>query len=118
MKISKIRNVILLISITLFLSSCLNNVEENSNIEEEVEVDACLEITFATNVKPIIDANCIQCHGTGGNSPNLTSYNSISANSGSVKAEVVSRRMPQGFSLSQEDIDAIVCWVDSGAINN
>ena len=116
MKSLKLRKGFLLLSITFFLSSCLKNVEESTNLEEEV--DACADITFSANVKPIIDANCIQCHGTGGNFPNLTSYNTISGNSASVKAAVASRRMPQGSSLAQDQIDAIVCWVENGALDN
>lgn len=110
----------LLISIFLF-SSCLTNVTNPIEEEEmeEVEItDPCDDITFSSNVKPIIDSNCIQCHGTGGNFPNLTTYSGVSSNAASVKAEVVSRRMPQGGSLSSDEIKAIECWVDGGALNN
>lgn len=101
--------------ICICLTSCLNNVQESF---EEIPVNDCATETFAAKVKPIIDANCVQCHGTGGNSPNLTTYSSISANAAKVKSEVESRRMPQGFSLSNDDIKSIVCWVNEGAKNN
>ena len=80
----------------------------------------CDNYSFSNDVKPIIDNNCIQCHNanTGSNFPNLTTYNGISAHKDIVKAEVVSGRMPQGGSLTQEEINAIKCWVDSGALNN
>ena len=116
--ILKIRKEFLLLLLTIFLASCLKNVEEPIIDEGVEEPDACANITFTKDVKPVIDANCIQCHGSGGNSPNLTSYNSISASANSVKSEVASRRMPRGSSLSQDDIDAVVCWVESGALNN
>ena len=112
----KIRKEFLILLIAAFFTSCLTNVEE-ATIEEEMP-DACADITFAVNIKPIIDANCIQCHGSGGNSPNLTSYSFINASAASVKDAVASRRMPQGGSLSQDEIDAIVCWVENGALNN
>ena len=112
----KIRKEFLILLLSVFFASCLTNVEE-ATIEEE-EPDACADITFATNVKPIIDANCIQCHGSGGNSPHLTSYSFINASAASVKDAVASRRMPQGGSLTQNEIDAIVCWVENGALNN
>ena len=109
--------LILSLFVILFLSSCLTNVE--TPIEEQnPTVDPCETITFSKNVKPILDSNCIQCHGNGGNFPNLLTYNSVSANATSVKAETTSRRMPQGTSLSNDEISAISCWVDAGALNN
>lgn len=112
-----VTKVILTISGFLFFSSCLTNVE--TPIEElDPTVDPCENITFSQNVKPIIDNNCIQCHGLGGNFPNLTTYNGISANAAIVKEETTSRRMPQGTSLTNEEISAISCWVDAGALNN
>jgi len=114
-----IKKTILILLVSTFFTSCLTNVEEDNVIDiVDEEVDICTDITFAINVKPIIDANCIGCHGTGGNSPNLTSYALISASASSVKGAVVSGRMPQGGSLTQEEIDAIACWVDSGALDN
>ena len=114
----KIRKEFLVLLVSVFFVSCITNVEEDDFDEEEVIVDSCAEITFSQNIKPIIDAACIDCHGIGGNFPNLTSYSAISSNANSVKAEVVSRRMPKGISLTQSEIDAIVCWVESGALDN
>ena len=114
----KIRKEFLVFIVSVFFVSCLRNVEEDVIDDGEVIVDSCSEITFSQNIKPIIDAACIDCHGIGGNFPNLTSYSAISSNANSVKAEVVSRRMPKGISLTQSEIDAIVCWVESGALDN
>ena len=111
----KIGREVTLFFLLVFFTSCLTNVEEDMT---ELEPNACADITFATTVKPIIDANCIQCHGTNGIYPDLTSYNKISLVAGSIKSEVVSREMPKEGSLTQEQIDAIVCWVDGGALNN
>lgn len=112
-----VKKEFLLLLLVVSLSSCLTNVE-NPIEEEAPNVDPCATITYTLSVKPIIDNNCIQCHGTGGNFPNLTSYNGTSANANIVKAEVVSRRMPQGGSLTTAEIEAISCWVDGGALNN
>ena len=109
--ILKLRKVFFLFVITFSLASCLTNVDE------EVELDPCDEITFTMNVKPIIDNNCVSCHN-GGLFPNLSTYNSISANAAIVKDAVVTKYMPQGSPLSDADIQAISCWVDAGAPNN
>lgn len=96
--------------------SCLTNVEEA--IIENPQEDFCKTRTYSLHVKTIIEANCIQCHGQGGNSPNLSTFNGVSNNANSIKNEVVSRRMPQGGSLTDEEIKTISCWVDEGALNN
>lgn len=111
----KIGREVTLFLLLVFFTSCLTNVEEDMT---ELEPNACADITFATTVKPIIDANCIQCHGSGGTLPELTTHSLLQLHAGSVKSEVVSREMPKQGSLTQDEIDAIVCWVDDGALNN
>ena len=110
--------IFLSFSLVILFTSCLTNVEEEEMNNIDPGNDPCMSITFSANVKPIIDANCVQCHGNGGNFPNLTTYNGVSSNAGLVKSEVVSRSMPQGSSLTQSEIDAISCWVDAGALDN
>lgn len=105
--------VLLLCSFLFF--SCLTNVEEQF---EDVPPDVCNNITYSVHIQPILEANCIECHGAGGNFPDLTTFSSVSTNSLRIKSEVVARTMPIGGSLSQVEIDAISCWVDSGALNN
>lgn len=109
---SKVGFILLL---SIFLTSCLTNVEEP--IEDIVE-DQCDDVSFSQRVKPIIDNNCVSCHSAGGNFPNLTTFEGVSNHAATVKSEVVARTMPIGFSLSDSDIDAISCWVDGGALNN
>ena len=104
------------------LTSCLNNVEQEEEIilddVQDDKPDPCATVTFSNSVKPIVDANCIQCHGNGGNFPNLTTFSGVKNNANIVKSVVASRRMPIGGTLPQEDIDAIVCWVNGGALDN
>ena len=119
MKINfKFINFYLILIFSFFCGACLTNVEEQIETDPTA-LDPCATITFSMNVKPIIDTNCIQCHGSGDNFPNLTSYNGISANAELVKSETVSRRMPQtSVGLTNDEISAISCWVDAGALND
>lgn len=112
--IIEFRKVFMLLFLASTLSACLTNVDE------EIELDPCSEVTFARTIKPIIDSNCVSCHNTNGQASflNLESYQTISANASSVKESVVAKRMPQGAPLSDSDIQAISCWVDAGALNN
>jgi len=101
--------------ILILFFSCEANVEEETFVEDDSSCDP--DISFAVNIKPIIDNNCLQCHG-GIQLPNLSSYAGISANANDIKFEVVSRAMPQVGSLTEEEIQLISCWVDNGALNN
>ncbi|MHB0756655.1 c-type cytochrome [Polaribacter sp. M15] len=116
MNVLKFKISFLLIMIITLFSSCLTNVDEEIVIDSDTP-DPCADITFTTHVQPIIDANCVSCHN-GGQFPNLSTYNGISANAAIVKSEVVTGSMPQGGSLTNQEIQAISCWVDAGALNN
>ncbi|MBQ4819413.1 cytochrome c [Aquimarina sp. MMG016] len=114
--ISKIKYIlaILVFSITFF--SCENNVEEETPIigrDEPCDPD----ISFVAKIKPIIDGSCIRCHG-GSQAPDLRTYAGISNNAARIKTQVVNRTMPQGGSLTNEQIELIRCWIENGALNN
>jgi len=115
LKTKTMKTYFLLILIITLLISCENNVIEKEIIEESDNCDS--GISFSQEVKPIIDNNCVQCHN-GNRFPDLRTYQSISDNSSTIKEEVESRRMPIGNSLSQTEIDAIVCWINNGSVNN
>ncbi|MCU0382512.1 MAG: SprB repeat-containing protein [Cyclobacteriaceae bacterium] len=77
-------------------------------------------ISYDAEIKNIISASCnfSTCHG-GGQSPNLTSYAGVSANQAKIKAELVSGRMPTGQgTITAENRQKIICWIDDGAANN
>ncbi|GAA3642563.1 c-type cytochrome [Flavivirga jejuensis] len=118
-RILKITGIKLLLIISALFFSCEASVEEDdeqlTNIPENEVCDS--NISFVSQIKPIIDNNCISCHG-GNQPPNLSSYSGISNSANNVKTQVVSRRMPQGGSLSSTEIELISCWVDNGALNN
>jgi len=114
----KFTNLVLILFLSFLCSSCLTNVEEQLD-DTPIIADPCESITYILSVQPIISNNCTQCHSTnGGQSPNLDSYNGLSANASRVLNEVVSRRMPRGGNLTTEEIATIKCWVDNGALNN
>ena len=76
------------------------------------------DVSFATDVNPIITANCatVSCHN-GNRRPTLNSYSTISANAFAILSAINSN-MPPGGHLSTEQIGLITCWVNAGAPNN
>ncbi len=86
------------------------------------------QITFNKDVLPILQKNCQSCHRPGHIAPmSFLSYQSTRPWAKSMKAAVVTRKMPPWFadpqfghfandrSLKQRDIDVISRWADSGA---
>jgi len=85
-------------------------------------------ITYHRDVAPILESRCLSCHQAGlRGGVEFSSFASAHAASAAIKAAVVSRRMPEWFPdetvramqhsrrLSDEEIDVISDWVDSGA---
>ena len=82
-------------------------------------------VSYATNVKPIMDANCVSCHGAVPNfgAPNsLNTYQTVrqSIENGDL-IQRINRQpsdfmlMPQGGpKLPQNKIDIIQRWIDQG----
>ena len=87
-------------------------------------------VTFAKDVAPILQASCQSCHRPGGMGPmSLLSFEEAQPWAPMIKDKVVHRRMPPWYiekgigvqdfkndiSLSDEEIQTIVQWVDAGA---
>ena len=88
------------------------------------------DVTYAADVAPILQENCVRCHHPGTAAPmGLETYEQARPFAPMIKAAVENRTMPPGWyidrtvgiqdfkndpSLSKEDIETIVRWVDSG----
>ncbi len=91
-----------------------------------VKPDPCsgLSFKFSTDIKPIINTTCafvVVCHGTGSINKGgpLTTYTEIFNKRAEIKIQVVSGSMPQPpITISAEDKQKLICWLDSGAPNN
>lgn len=77
-------------------------------------------ISFKSEVQPIINSSCAttDCHRSGNGVSDFTNFNTIQSRASSIKSQVVTKSMPKDGSLTDAEIEAIVCWVDDGALNN
>src|SRR5437879_990974 len=86
--------------------------------------------TFAKDVAPILQAKCQECHHTGSMAPmSLGTYEETRPWAKAIRERVITRQMPpwhidptvgvqkfkNDMSLTQDQIDTIVRWVDAGA---
>jgi hypothetical protein len=79
--------------------------------------------SFATDVHPIIQASCAinsGCHATGSNNgPGpLLNYSQVFNARSDIRSNVASGNMPLNGSLTATERNAILCWIDNGAVNN
>ena len=93
-------------------------VKDNSNCESSQTINLNSGIAFQ-KVKTIISSNCAVsgCH-SGSVFPNMTVDANIQSQAARIKARTSATTMPpsgSGFSLTQQEIDEITCWVDDGA---
>jgi len=89
------------------------------------------EVTYAADVAPILEENCVRCHHPGTAAPMaLQTYADVRRYANRIKTSVENRMMPPGWyidptvgiqdfknnpQLSSEQIETITRWVDSGA---
>jgi uncharacterized membrane protein len=77
---------------------------------------------FAANVNPLIQSRCATsgCHAAGsGNGPGaLDNHGHIKHNASAIRSAVASGRMPKNGTLTKEEKNRIICWIDAGAKND
>lgn len=105
----------------LIFTSCTNHSEDDLiNLETTPET-----VTFINDVKPIIDANCISCHGTSFPQGNLslTTYSQVKSavqNNGLLTRISLPdgnpSLMPTTGRMPQATIDLITAWNEDGLL--
>ncbi len=114
-------NYLILTSI-FFIFGCSNNSEDDLTIPLTSNTTKYIQ-----NIKPIIDNNCVACHGTtpsAGAQTSLVTYNQVKTsvlNNGLIdrisRAQGASGMMPyQGTRLPQTTIDLISDWNTDGLL--
>jgi uncharacterized membrane protein len=113
-----LRNFKLIVAVLFALSvfSCKNSQEPTPSTSGP----------YFEKVKTIISKNCNSCHLSAGSwAGRPTAFDTdaqIVASAQAIKASVadpvtfINKRMPQGASLSQTDIDTIVAWYKAGGL--
>ena len=68
--------------------------------------------SYSTQVAPLISVYCASCHSS------YNTYTQAKASASSIRNSVVNGSMPKGTSLSEDQKNNIVCWIDAGCPNN
>ena len=78
--------------------------------------------SYSVNVDPIIQSTCnaAGCHNTGStNGPGpLTNYSQVFNARTAIRAAIANGTMPKNSTLTTDQRNSIICWIDSGAPQN
>jgi hypothetical protein len=78
---------------------------------------------FTTDVQPILNTVCSinsNCHASGSSNSGgpFTTYAEVNAKKSNIRAQILAGTMPQSGTITQAQINAFICWIDAGAVNN
>ena len=73
--------------------------------------------TYTTDIKPIFETKCIQCHSPSWVDKNWMDYGIAFKNKDKIKIRVQNETMPPGniTELTKNERELIIKWVDQGA---
>ena len=104
---------------TAFFACTKNNPDNGGS---SFTPDCSTPKSWANDVNPIIQSSCAKsgCHAEGStNGPgSLTTYQKVFTYKSNIRAAVASGLMPKDGSLSANQKNAIICWIDNGAQQN
>jgi hypothetical protein len=96
-------------------------VRDDNGCEAVENVVVTSGLSLASDIKPIIEANCATsgCH-VGAGLPDFRNSATIVANASNIRLNTQNKTMPPPGSgtLTDEQIQKIACWVNDGALNN
>lgn len=103
---------------------CLMVIFESCKKDEYNDLDcSSINASYANDIKPLIQANCINsgCHNAKSSNGDFTEYNGLKgkANNGSLNKRVLETKdMPSSGTLSLNDRKKIKCWLENAAPAN
>jgi hypothetical protein len=97
-------------------------VEDANNCTDSkmATVSEVPEVSYADQVRPILDTSCqtSNCHGDNASIPTFATYSDVAARADDIKFRTSSGTMPPAGPLPDAEIELIAAWVDQGAPNN
>jgi hypothetical protein len=125
MKKITLLTALIILCIIIFTACSKNSTTQNGGSGGGGISFSCVGITpkFSTDVQPILNTVCSinsNCHASGSvnfGGP-LTTHAEVNAKKASIRAQILAGTMPQSGTISQAQINAFICWIDSGAPNN
>lgn len=99
-------------------------VRDENNCEGTTNVTLFSGISFSSTVEQLIAGTCAVggCHVTGEQAPDLTLRDNIFTAAPRIETQLLANAMPPLDSglprLSESEMEAVICWVKDGALDN
>lgn len=90
---------------------------------DDISGTAVTNPTYVADVKPIVTVNCLNCHSSNIQYPNLETYDEVKEQITNgdllcrINGQSCGDRMPLGGQLSQNQIQTIMVWAQNGFSN-
>jgi hypothetical protein len=119
-------SILFIIGIVIFTSCSKSDTGNNGGGGSSgTKTFSCTGITpkFSTDVQPILTTVCSinsNCHAGGSTNSGgpFTNFTEVNAKKSNIRAAILAGTMPQSGTITQAQINAFICWIDSGAPNN
>lgn len=118
MKLTRIRETLVIVTLFSVIQACTyDNVAEKYGV---IECDSD-GVTYQNDIEPIIDVNCLACHNTGGQLPDLSTIDGM-RNNEAIILEVINKPLgdpdlmppPPNGPMSDCNIEKIEKWYETG----
>lgn len=111
------KSKIIILALSLIVSAIIYSCDTRTY--DDISGGAITHPTYAKDIKPIMDVNCISCHDQNGSFPDLTNYSGVSDNAETILSEILSGDMPQGGTkLNTNTIKTFQNWMNNGKPQN
>lgn len=112
------KKIVYILSSAALLTACDSRTYEEISDNTPITV----LVKYNSEVKTIVDNNCIGCHSATSFKP-LTTYNDVKNNIDGILDRIQRPngdpgKMPQGGSLSQTQINTFIKWKADGLVEN
>ena len=125
MKTTTLLTIIIMLCIGIFSACSKNSTGKDGGAGSGGISFSCNGITpkFSADIQPILNTVCSvnsNCHASGSTNFGgvLTTFGEVNAKKADIRAQILSGAMPQTGTISQAQINAFICWIDSGAPDN
>ena len=125
MKKITLLTTLIILCISIFTACSKNGTGKDGGTGAGGISFSCSGITpkFAADIQPILNTVCSinsNCHAGGSTNTGgpFTSFAEVNGKKTAIRAQILAGTMPQSGTISQAQINAFICWIDSGAPNN
>jgi len=99
----------------LLWSGCQQKASDSPRQDQAGGVIVGAPAYYTTDILPLLQTNCLSCHGPSGpNTPNLSNYQTAQIAGQQIKADVDSGHMPPTGKLPAAQVQLIDNWVNAG----